>query len=390
MIGYLLGSVSPAYFLGRWLKNVDIRKVGDKNAGTTNVYRILGIGPAVITALYDVLKGLLAMLIAYYLGVPELIIYLAGYAAIVGHVFPFYLGFRGGQGSATAVGMLFYFLYVLFKDKFLPIDSLVILGVVTVAILVITHSKYFIAFVVLPALIALIGFHYELNLVTIFTILVLIQLFSVTIYAAYRDNIFKLKKTTLDKIRPWRTFMRPLASVFPIGYYFLDKKWILLVIGIIGGIFVLADLVRLLSPKINLLLHHPKAKIYKKGEEKHFSSISLFLVSAFVVIFFFPKSIALVSLVFLIFGDVFAKLFGLEFGQIKIFPPKTLEGSLAHLTVCLLAGYLLWPYVDLSAAVILAGAVTATIVEALPLRINDNFSVSISSAVVMLILNRWI
>lgn len=54
LVGYLLGSVSPAYFLGRLLENIDIRKYGGRFAGTTNVYRVLGLGPAAITAIYDV------------------------------------------------------------------------------------------------------------------------------------------------------------------------------------------------------------------------------------------------------------------------------------------------------------------------------------------------
>jgi len=94
IIGYAIGSLSPAYFLGKVLKNVDIREVGDKNAGTSNVYKVLGIIPAIITATYDLSKGLLAMLVASLIGVPEPIIYLSGLAAIVGHVFPFYLNFR--------------------------------------------------------------------------------------------------------------------------------------------------------------------------------------------------------------------------------------------------------------------------------------------------------
>src|SRR4030042_5768883 len=93
LIGYLLGAVSPAYFLGRVIKKVDIRTIGTKNAGTTNVFRELGLWPAVVTAIYALAKGLAAMAIAYYLlHLPLPFVYGAGLAAIVGHIFPFYLG----------------------------------------------------------------------------------------------------------------------------------------------------------------------------------------------------------------------------------------------------------------------------------------------------------
>lgn len=389
LIGYLLGSVSPAYFLGKLLKQIDIREVGEKNAGTTNAYKILGFWPAVVTAFFDLSKGLLAMLIAYYFGLGELVIYLSGIAAVLGHIFPFYLGFRGGQGAATCTGILFYFLYVLLKQHFLPLESIGILLLVIIAILIITRQKHFLPLIIMPALAFMIGQHYSFDLIIIFSELILIYLFVLNIFLSYQRGLFKLKESTLEKIRPWRTFMRPLASVFPIGYYFLDRNFILLIIGIIGGIFTLVDITRLLSPRLNLLLHHKKARIYKKGEEKTFSSISLFLISAFLLILLFPKPIAIVAMVFLIFGDVFAKFFGLEYGKIEIFAPKTLEGSLAHLTVCLLVGYLMLPYVDLSPIIIATGALVATIVEALPLRINDNFSVSISAALAMLLLNSF-
>ncbi len=59
LAGYLFGSLNPAYFLGRLLKGIDIRKHGTGNAGTTNVKKVLGVGPAVMTGLFDLSKGVL-------------------------------------------------------------------------------------------------------------------------------------------------------------------------------------------------------------------------------------------------------------------------------------------------------------------------------------------
>ena len=85
--GYLFGSISPSYILGRLLKNIDIREHGTKNAGATNVYKVLGLGPAVITVVFDLSKGLLIMYAAHLLGASPPIMHIAGFAAVLGHVY---------------------------------------------------------------------------------------------------------------------------------------------------------------------------------------------------------------------------------------------------------------------------------------------------------------
>ena len=66
LAGYLLGSISPAYILGKLLRGIDIREYGDKNAGTTNTRRVLGLGPAIITGFYDFFKiGIFAVVDSY-------------------------------------------------------------------------------------------------------------------------------------------------------------------------------------------------------------------------------------------------------------------------------------------------------------------------------------
>src|SRR4030042_4283350 len=120
LIGYILGSVSPAYFFGRVLKHIDIREVGTHNAGATNTFRNVGLWPAVITVIYDLGKGLLAIGIANKLGIDSPWTLLAGFASFLGHRFPFYLQFRGGQGSATMIGILGLLLYQIFSTITIP------------------------------------------------------------------------------------------------------------------------------------------------------------------------------------------------------------------------------------------------------------------------------
>lgn len=107
LMGYLLGCVNPAYFLSR-AKGVDLRKNGSGNLGASNTAVVLGWPSAVLVAAYDISKGALAVLLARMLfPQTEAIGAVAGAAAILGHIFPFYLGFRGGKGFASYIGMMF-------------------------------------------------------------------------------------------------------------------------------------------------------------------------------------------------------------------------------------------------------------------------------------------
>lgn len=104
--GYLLGSIPFAYIAGRLKKGVDIRQVGGGNMGALNAMREIGraIGLAVLIA--DIAKGLVAVLIARWLGLSMPWIFIVGFAAVVGHNWPIFLGFKGGKGAATTIGVL--------------------------------------------------------------------------------------------------------------------------------------------------------------------------------------------------------------------------------------------------------------------------------------------
>lgn len=106
LVGYLLGCISPSYFLSR-SKGVDLRKTGQENLGTTNAFMVLGKASGIIVMIIDFMKGFLAVKIAQLL-FPQFAIagIGAGAAAILGHIFPFYLKFRGGKGLATLGGLI--------------------------------------------------------------------------------------------------------------------------------------------------------------------------------------------------------------------------------------------------------------------------------------------
>jgi len=111
VLGYLLGAVPFGLLLTHAAGLGDVRKIGSGNIGATNVLRTGHKGLAALTLLLDALKGTAAVLIGHWIGaqggVAILASLLAGLAAFLGHVFPVWLGFRGGKGVATYIGVLF-------------------------------------------------------------------------------------------------------------------------------------------------------------------------------------------------------------------------------------------------------------------------------------------
>ena len=113
LAGYLLGSIPAGWLAGRWLAGVDLRQEGSGSTGATNVLRVVGKGPALVVFLIDVLKGTAAVLLARALLEPQGggsasdgWVVAAGLAALAGHIWPVWLGWKGGKAVATGLGML--------------------------------------------------------------------------------------------------------------------------------------------------------------------------------------------------------------------------------------------------------------------------------------------
>jgi glycerol-3-phosphate acyltransferase PlsY len=113
LAGYLLGSIPFGWLAGHWLAGVDLRQEGSGSTGATNVLRVLGKGPALVVFLLDVLKGTAAVLLAKavlqplgFSAVSDWGVVAAGLAALAGHIWPLWLGWKGGKAVATGLGML--------------------------------------------------------------------------------------------------------------------------------------------------------------------------------------------------------------------------------------------------------------------------------------------
>ncbi len=107
ILSYLLGSLPTSYIFGRITAGRDIRRMGDENAGAANAYRELGSRAGIIVGIIDAAKGSAVILIAQAASMSQPIVLLAGVAAVVGHNWPIFLGFRGGRGVSTTLGILY-------------------------------------------------------------------------------------------------------------------------------------------------------------------------------------------------------------------------------------------------------------------------------------------
>ena len=161
--GYLLGSIPFGLLVTRAAGLGDVRRIGSGNIGATNVLRTGNKGLAALTLLLDALKGTAAVLVAGRWG-PDLAI-VAGFGAFLGHLFPVWLGFKGGKGVATYLGVLIglawigalvfavVWLAVAFATRFSSLAALVAAVVTPIALYVLGHQDVALLFAVLSVIV---------------------------------------------------------------------------------------------------------------------------------------------------------------------------------------------------------------------------------------------
>jgi glycerol-3-phosphate acyltransferase PlsY len=185
---YLIGAIPTAVWVGQKFFGIDVRQHGSGNAGATNTFRVLGKKPGTFVLLFDVLKGWAATSLAGVLlmldVIPpdKLILFklIMGVLAVLGHIFPVYVGFKGGKGVATLMGMVL--------AVHLP-AALICLGIFIVVLLI---SKYvslgsMIAAIAFPLLLLLPRFYPEEPLLLVFGVLL-----SIMVVFTHKKNINRL------------------------------------------------------------------------------------------------------------------------------------------------------------------------------------------------------
>jgi len=180
---FIMGSIPVGMLVAR-AKGVDLKKVGSGNIGATNVLRSLGKGPAALTLIGDMLKGTLAVALGRYFGLGTFYEGIIGLSAILGHNFSVFLGFRGGKGVATSLGV-----FILYSPR-----TALITFVIWIAVVITTKYSSLgalISFGLLPLNIILFDSKEKLPVALLVTLLILIR---------HTDNIQRLMKGTERKM----------------------------------------------------------------------------------------------------------------------------------------------------------------------------------------------
>ena len=167
LFGDLLGSVPTGLILTKLFSKVDPRKIGSKNIGATNIFRTAGKALGILTLVGDLLKGAAPVVIAIQWGESDLWIAISGLSPFLGHIFPIFLGFKGGKGVATALGVymvispiavfieFLIFAGIVWKWRFISLGSIICATTIPILIAYFRSDSqaYFIVSVMMAALI---------------------------------------------------------------------------------------------------------------------------------------------------------------------------------------------------------------------------------------------
>lgn len=193
LISYLIGSINSSILISKAVTGKDIRKCGSGNAGATNMLRTMGKKYAVITLIIDILKGVVALIIARLmqgLGVEPWAEYIAGVCVVLGHNFPVFFGFKGGKGVATSLGVV------------MMLDWKIGLAVLIIALAVMATTRYVslgsiiaaVTFIVLQIAVMLISGNF--NLIRFVCVMIL----GILLIVRHSANIVRLLNHTENKL----------------------------------------------------------------------------------------------------------------------------------------------------------------------------------------------
>lgn len=321
LISYLLGSISTGYFFSR-IKHKDLRKLHPNyNIGATNTYHNIGKIYGILTGIIDLSKGSLAFLIGLkLLSNPDLAL-IFSLPVILGHNYPFYLEFHGGKGFATSLGLLIISLF---------------------------YTRSWVMLIVLILL---------------------------SIYGLLNSRRIKI-------VKPKRKLYRLTGFIIPLLYFFTDKSVILNITFIALIIFLTLDVLRILSRRFNHELFERLKSFVKPKEEYSMSTTTLFLISATLTLAFSQKEVAITAIIFFIVGDTVAEIFGKIYRDYKI-GRKSLEGSLACFSSCIMIGTLLIAPLSISLFFVIKAAFFASLIELASQKIDDNLTMPIGTALLL-------
>lgn len=184
-------------------------------------------------------------------------------------------------------------------------------------------------------------------------------------------------------VKPFRKLFRLAGLLFPALYSWTTKETTLAFAVVLLILFLGLEGLRSRRATVNDVIFRKGSIILRESERTGLTSITWFLIGVPVAVLLFPREVAVGAWLFFLVGDAAAEFVGTRWGRTRVLG-KTLEGSLACLLTCLSLGLVIWAWLGMALPAVVAGAVTATLVEFLPLRLNDNFTVPLATGLVML------
>ena len=178
-----------------------------------------------------------------------------------------------------------------------------------------------------------------------------------------------------------------LGLVFPILYVFTTRHTAIIAVGALLVIALASELLKAFFPVFRDLFMRIFSPMLRSEERKgRLTGATYYLIGSFLCILLFDKTLAIVCLCFLTLGDLFAALIGKQWGRIKLFSRKSLEGSLACFVVCTGIALL----IGLHPVVAIVGALVATVIELVPTGVDDNVTIPLISGLAMhLLISNW-
>ncbi len=174
--------------------------------------------------------------------------------------------------------------------------------------------------------------------------------------------------------------------IIPIIYIFINKDVMLSIVAVFAGIALVVELLKWIYRPFRALFFRFLKPLLRSHERKGaITGATYFIFSVLLCIYIFEKNVAIVCIFFMILGDTAAALVGTRWGRIKLIGKKSLEGSAACFLTCVVIA-LFW----LNPIIGLTGAFVATVVELLPLKIDDNFTVPLISGTVMQLMIKYL
>ena len=169
-------------------------------------------------------------------------------------------------------------------------------------------------------------------------------------------------------------------SLFAYSLFVFDQKRFAIFIGFFTIAFLLFEILRIKHPDLNRFYNRFFGRVTRDFERGRLTGAAYVMISSFILLLFFDMYVCIASILIMSYSDTAAAIVGKKYGKIKVFN-KTLEGSFAFLITSLLIVLFIYPEISLIYSLI--AILAATIIELLPLKIDDNFTVPITAALIM-------